>query len=85
MEKNGTNGESVYQLAQRVDNFTGSELEFLDSVNGKDGADGADGKSAYEAAIENELPNIYVYDEENELVLDPETNLPKYLQKLNGL
>ena len=64
--KDGTNGASVYQLAQRVDNFIGSELEFLDSVKGKDGTDGQDGKSAYELAIENKLPNIYVYDEENQ-------------------
>lgn len=54
---NGSNGKSAYELA--VENgFTGTETEWLDSLNGKDGrngSDGLDGKNGADAAD-------YIYD-----------------------
>jgi hypothetical protein len=45
----GTDGDSAYEIA--VSNgFTGSETEWLDSLNG---TDGTDGDSAYEIAVSN--------------------------------
>lgn len=41
--KPGQNGESAYQIAVRLDDFKGSEKEWLASLKGKDGAQGETG------------------------------------------
>ncbi len=57
----GENGENSYQLAVRY-GFVGNEIEYLNSLKGKDGvngvdgikgADGENGLSAYELAVNN--------------------------------
>lgn len=89
--KDGKDGESVYQLAQRIDNFTGTELEFLDSLKGTDGKDGLDGKSAYERAVDLLIPSIIKLNDIGEPIVDPETGDPQvkteeeWLESLKGI
>jgi hypothetical protein len=91
--KDGKDGESVYKFAQRVDNFTGTELEFLDSLKGTDGLDGAPGKSAYERAVElmiesvikrNDSGNPIIDSETGELVVKTEEEWLESLKGING-
>lgn len=56
--KDGEPGESAYEIAVRVEGFSGTEEEWLAQLGGSGGdstpgADGKDGKSAYEIAVEN--------------------------------
>ena len=46
------NGESAYEIAVR-NGFSGTEAEWLNSLNGSNGGAGQSGKSAYEIAMEN--------------------------------
>ncbi len=53
--KNGTDGKdgkSAYELAKDK-GYTGTEEEWLASLNGKNGTDGASGESAYQIAVNN--------------------------------